>query len=300
MNMSVVSRSLLLGVSLAALACTTAESDEGAFTFTTDAEAEESGDEIGETESSSSGTDDSSLTDGNTGPGFCGDGTVQDDAGEECDLGSDNGSAAACTPECKLAACGDGYVYEGFEECDDGNQANGDACVMGCKLASCGDGFVQEGVEECDDGNDVPDDTCTNECIALCGDDCWSEFGCFTPAGRCVKFSCRAGNAGPNFCDSCMGWQEITYDQWMNQGYCGDIIQTYRTHYGTQTRCGQAASCCADEASCGGGDNAWHFHDGVQNHYVGPCLGCANDVNCSYWNGTDSSTYTRITACERG
>jgi cysteine-rich repeat protein len=166
MNMP-LSRALVLCVCLAALACTTPESDEGVFTFTTDAEAEESGDELGD---STGSTDDTALTDGNGGPGECGDGVVQDGY-EECDLGSDNGPASACTPECKLAACGDGYVYEGFEECDDGNQANGDACVMGCKLATCGDGFVQEGVEECDDGNDDEADGCSSACTpGVCGD----------------------------------------------------------------------------------------------------------------------------------
>jgi cysteine-rich repeat protein len=30
----------------------------------------------------------------------------------------------------------------------------------------CGDGFVWEGNEECDDGNDVEDDVCTTECIS--------------------------------------------------------------------------------------------------------------------------------------
>jgi cysteine-rich repeat protein len=32
-------------------------------------------------------------------------------------------------------------------------------------VASCGDGVVYEGVEECDDGNDVPDDGCSDLCI---------------------------------------------------------------------------------------------------------------------------------------
>ena len=35
----------------------------------------------------------------------------------------------------------------GVEECDDGNQANGDACLNVCQNAACGDGFVHEGFE---------------------------------------------------------------------------------------------------------------------------------------------------------
>ncbi len=132
-----------------------------------------------------------------------------------------------------------------------------------------------------------------------CGDDCFGPFGCLTGAGRCVKFSCRPGDAGGDFCESCNGWSEISVDQWLNQGYCGDIIAKYRQSYGQATHCGGAPTCCGSSPECGGGDNAWHFFDGTDTRYVGPCLGCANDANCTYWNGVDNGTYTRITACER-
>lgn len=49
-------------------------------------------------------------------------------------MNSDDG---ACTSACKLAACGDGLVQDGIEECDDGNTANGDACSAGCHLGAC-------------------------------------------------------------------------------------------------------------------------------------------------------------------
>ena len=114
-----------------------------------------------------------------------------------------------------------------------------------------------------------------------------------------MRFSCRAGNEGGDFCDTCMGWQEVTYDDWMNQGYCGDVIGTFRTNYGTSTFCGQAPTCCDNPAGCGGGDNAWHFFDGVDNRFVGPCLGCAGNTDCTFWNGVDNGTYTRISVCER-
>ncbi|MCA9688310.1 MAG: DUF4215 domain-containing protein, partial [Myxococcales bacterium] len=51
------------------------------------------------------------------------------------------------------------------------NNIDTDACVAGCLAASCGDGFVQEGVEECDDGNANNNDFCANDCTinpALC------------------------------------------------------------------------------------------------------------------------------------
>lgn len=133
-----------------------------------------------------------------------------------------------------------------------------------------------------------------------CGNDCWGEDGCKTTAGRCVRFSCMPGSAGHDFCDSCMGWKEITRDQWLNQGYCGDIIARYRVSNGTESKCGgNAPSCCGTSAACGGSDNAWHFKDGDDTYFLGPVLGASNDTNCTFWNDVNNGAYTRITACER-
>jgi cysteine-rich repeat protein len=99
----------------------------------------------------------------------CGNGQL--DAGEQCDLGSENAATGQCTPQCYIATCGDGYVYEGFEECDDGNSINSDDCVAECKSAVCGDGHVHAGVETCDDANDDEADGCTSSCTpGQCGD----------------------------------------------------------------------------------------------------------------------------------
>lgn len=48
-------------------------------------------------------------------------------------------------------ACGNG-VKEGAEACDDGNQDNTDGCSTSCKKNACGDGYKYQGVEECDMG----------------------------------------------------------------------------------------------------------------------------------------------------
>jgi hypothetical protein len=53
---------------------------------------------------------------------YCGDGNV--DPGEECDLGGDNALTAECRPDCNLARCGDGDVWQGGEGCDDGDGNN--------------------------------------------------------------------------------------------------------------------------------------------------------------------------------
>ncbi|MCY1059860.1 DUF4215 domain-containing cysteine-rich repeat protein [Nannocystis sp. SCPEA4] len=61
--------------------------------------------------------------------------------------------------------CGDGVILEGVEQCDDGNQKDGDECLNNCALAVCGDGVLYEGVEQCDDGNLSEGDGCN----AMCG-----------------------------------------------------------------------------------------------------------------------------------
>jgi len=132
-----------------------------------------------------------------------------------------------------------------------------------------------------------------------CGDDCWGDEGCLTDAGRCVRFTCADGQTSETACDSCFGWQPISYDDWMMGGYCGDVIQRYRDSEGSATQCGGPPVCCSSPGACGGGDNAWHFFDGVDNRFVGPCLGCVGNTNCSFWDEVDNGTYTRITACER-
>ena len=59
--------------------------------------------------------------------------------------------------------CGDHFWGPG-ESCDDDNNDNTDSCPNGeggtCSTARCGDGFVFEGHEECDDGNIAPGDGC--------------------------------------------------------------------------------------------------------------------------------------------
>jgi cysteine-rich repeat protein len=145
------------------LACATAPDDGGQFsTFTTGYTTFGDGDGDDET------GDGDGDGDGDPIPANCGDGVIDD--GEQCDFGEANDNSGACTLSCTVAACGDGNVYEGVEECDDGNTANTDDCAQ-CTAAFCGDGFTQAGVEECDDGNDVEDDACTSGCVGrLCGD----------------------------------------------------------------------------------------------------------------------------------
>ncbi|EDM79667.1 putative lipoprotein [Plesiocystis pacifica SIR-1] len=108
----------------------------------------------------------------------CGNGVVED--GEQCDFGDGNGETEGCTPECQIAACGDGYVHKQYEDCDDANDNQNDYCLNDCTENVCGDGIVNEGVEACDDGNDNDNDDCTNLCaLSTCGD------GVIDPGEQC-------------------------------------------------------------------------------------------------------------------
>jgi cysteine-rich repeat protein len=123
----------------------------------------------------------------------CGDGAVENHAGEEfdeqCDDGNDE-SYDGCDSECRIEVgwtcsspdgvlsfcrvwCGDGIVAQG-EGCDDGNAENGDGCSERCQVENldpeCGDGIVDPG-EECDDGDDSNTDSCLTDCTEQsCGD----------------------------------------------------------------------------------------------------------------------------------
>jgi cysteine-rich repeat protein len=85
-----------------------------------------------------------------------------------------------------LAPCGDGILDPG-QECDDGNDVNGDSCDVNCTLPACGNG-IADFPEDCD-GDDLQGRTCVSEgflsgeikctsqctldtsnCFAACGD----------------------------------------------------------------------------------------------------------------------------------
>jgi hypothetical protein len=113
----------------------------------------------------------------------CGNGAVHGD--EECDTA---GETAACDDDCTEVACGDGNVNEAAGEvCDDGaNDACGE-CNEDCTAAGtepcpgdepdpavCGNGTLEDG-EVCDDGYTDACGTCNADCSgvgagATCGD----------------------------------------------------------------------------------------------------------------------------------
>ncbi len=90
--------------------------------------------------------------------------------GEECDDGNLE-NTDGCLDTCVPAVCGDGFVQDGVEECDD-MAMDSEMCDFDCTAALCGDGYVNMvATEECEDENDIDDDACSNACItATCED----------------------------------------------------------------------------------------------------------------------------------
>ncbi len=84
---------------------------------------------------------------------------------EECDDGNNtngDGCSANCLNETGAEVCGNGMIEAG-EGCDDGNINNGDGCDSSCRSELCGDANLDAG-EECDDG-DLDD---SNNCSSFC------------------------------------------------------------------------------------------------------------------------------------
>jgi len=139
------------------------------------------------------------------------------DSAEQCDDGNDI-NTDGCVAGCKTAKCGDGYVYTGVEECDDGNNnANtADKCRTTCNKPICGDGITDTG-EQCDDGNSTDNDGCSNTCKAPFSQACATkeaENPCFTTVARDVALCGNTYNTG-NVASACAtGWGVCTLSQW--------------------------------------------------------------------------------------
>ncbi len=144
----------------------------------------------------------------------CGDGFVNQaldqygHAKEDCDEGASNSDTGACLTSCKKAACGDGFVQAGVEDCDDGpsSATTKGACPYGertCTLCSackslqltgpfCGDGHQDAG-EACDDGANNGATSCpygTKTC-QICNASCTQKVARTGPY-------CGDGHADPN------------------------------------------------------------------------------------------------------
>ena len=134
---------------------------------------------------------------------YCGDGVLEQvdrDHGEQCDAkGVDTSKDYnGCDIFCKLSFyCGDGQITH-EEQCDDGNQNDGDGCSSTCRVEpgyfctngscdplKCGNGELDDG-ELCDDGNREIGDGCSSACV--------TEAGFICPDGKnCRELVCGDG-----------------------------------------------------------------------------------------------------------
>ncbi len=98
-------------------------------------------------------------------------------SGDACneDVLCGEGAGVCEIPQGAVNCCGNG-ASEAGEECDDGNEINGDGCSNSCLNngssavnAFCGDGQIDHapnaGGEDCDDGNVIDGDGCSSECL---------------------------------------------------------------------------------------------------------------------------------------
>lgn len=109
----------------------------------------------------------------------CGNGYVDEAAGEQCDCGDDddgslpaacaepNGTTptATCRVDCIDVRCGNGLPDPG-EVCDDGNQTSGDGCSYDCRsVEACGNDYADFAAgEQCDEGAARSHDGCASAC----------------------------------------------------------------------------------------------------------------------------------------
>ncbi|MBA3393312.1 MAG: DUF4215 domain-containing protein [Deltaproteobacteria bacterium] len=98
----------------------------------------------------------------------CGDGKVNQTAAEQCDNGTLNNSAT-CDNDCTIPVCGDNHVNAATvpaEACDPGAVGTNTAgCDSDCTTPSCGDNHVNTAFgDQCEDGNNMNGDGCSNGC----------------------------------------------------------------------------------------------------------------------------------------
>ena len=173
------------------------------------------------------------TVDGNGETGTCGNNDI-DNPCEQCD-GTDNDACElSCDAKCQCVApvCGNGIIGPG-EDCDDGNNDDGDGCSLTCTVepgcectgepsvcTCCGDGVV-EGSEACDDSNTSDGDCCSSTCT-------FDSAG--TPCGSNRDTQCD----NP---DTCNG-----------SGSC----QANHEPGGSTVTCGSAETLCTNQDFCAG------------------------------------------------
>jgi len=182
--------------------------------------------------------------------GTCGNGAVN--TGETCDgtefngltcsdfdnfndvnsLSCDSVSCLIDTSSCTggTFVCGNGIV-ESVEECDDGNNFNGDGCSGSCLLedgASCNNNGAKETGEYCDGSDGLNPPACQDlgydggnlGCTNLCGYD-------VSECSICGNNICETGETSTNCAQDCIvGVGEVSCAQYTTESSCNNGILT--------------------------------------------------------------------------
>ena len=165
----------------------------------------------------------------------CGDGNVNEAAGEACD---DSGESETCNEDCTIASCGDGVVNAtAGETCDQGelnSDTEPDACRSNCTLSACGDGIVDDG-EVCDDGDAQDCGDCNADCT-----DVGTGISCVIECGNGIV---EEGETCDGDCpDSCDDENACTLDVVTGSAETCNYLCTSELI----TTCTNDDGCCAD------------------------------------------------------
>ncbi len=176
---------------------------------------------------------------------FCGDGEVQAEFYEECDMGDGYNDDANGCPDCTVA-CGDGYHDPGaavvdwggttlaydedqnalYEQCDDGNWISGDGCDEFCQMEPIYYCDSQTGYREEVPSDVRPEVDVGYECNAS-GDDPYLP-DCFGIVTAGAYDSCECGDGVVQFQEDCdLGAGNNTLENGCNADctyVCGDYV----------------------------------------------------------------------------
>ena len=225
----------------------------------------------------------------------------------ECGFTCTGGGCGAVTTDTCSATCGDGVMSYYVEDCDDGNNEDGDGCSSECTVETgwqcwgwwcgesqcdsiCGDGLVI-GSEECDDGNWWSYDGCSGSCQVECG---WTCDGgeCTGVCGDGMRRGteeCDDGNVDP--LDGCSATCAV-----LKGFYCFGALPYWK--------CGGSGDQCS--AGCGSGtrspESAKECDDGNSINGDGCSGACRIECGwtCAGGNQSTADSCFELIACGDG